>query len=349
MSEQFLNDPQVRTALQQMGGERVTERVRADSIRQTSGPGGRLHEAERLLASHPPPPIAEEERAAALGCHVAEGEETRPPVRDPANEPVERDVADGHEPFLVALSDDPDEAAVERDILQIETERLADPQSGRVQELEEGPSAQVRGGFQEALHLIDRERLWQQARLARQVDVLGDIDRDQSLPEREAVEAADARRPSSEGRRGETGIVRPSPSGSGRKVPKRRVWRPVPLGRASPCRGEVVEIAAIRANRRLRQAAFDPEIRQEVLDRPVERRWSAHSSGHRQLEPTNSARHASARSSSSRADACAVEPPPAPASIWASSAILPSRSRATTSVTVRPSRSRFVIWKWASA
>ena len=44
---------------------------------------------------------------------------------DPAVEPVQRDVPDRHQPFLVALADDPHEGAIDGEVLTIEPDRLA--------------------------------------------------------------------------------------------------------------------------------------------------------------------------------------------------------------------------------
>ena len=72
-----------------------------------------------LLAGEPPAAIAEEERAAAERRDVAEGEERDARAAHPASEPVEGDVADRYEPFLVALADDPDEGTIDREVLAV--------------------------------------------------------------------------------------------------------------------------------------------------------------------------------------------------------------------------------------
>jgi len=78
MSEQFLNDPQVGAALEEMRRERVPERVRADpsvqARRARRGPDDR----ERLLPGEAPAAVAEEQRPAALEGRVAQLEQERP-------------------------------------------------------------------------------------------------------------------------------------------------------------------------------------------------------------------------------------------------------------------------------
>ena len=89
-----------------------------------------------------------------------------------------RDLADGHEPLAVALADDPDERAVERDVLEVEAERLGDPEAGRVQELEERAVEERVGGrgTEQPLRLGLGERLGQEPGHARQVEVGRDVD-----------------------------------------------------------------------------------------------------------------------------------------------------------------------------
>src|SRR5918998_396332 len=77
MAEQLLDDAQVGSALQQVGRERVAQRVRADAVREPGGSRGGLDDGPRLLACEPPPAVAEEQRAAPNGLHVMEREERR--------------------------------------------------------------------------------------------------------------------------------------------------------------------------------------------------------------------------------------------------------------------------------
>ena len=131
--------------------------------------------------------------------------------------------------------------------------------------------------------------------------------------------------------------MRPATAGPRREVAERPrpASGPTPSA-AAPGSGEVVEVAAIGADRRRREAALDAEVGQEVGDCAVERRRGGHVSpacrGGRSpgLRPVE---QLAGRGSGGRTAA-------RPASIWASSTIRPSRSSAVTSVTVRPSRSR---------
>ena len=153
---------------------------------------------------------------------MADGEERDARAAHPASEPVERDVADRHEPLLVALADDPHEGAVDREVLAVEADRLADPQARGVQELEQGPVAQgvtgavpagssrrlvAAGGLQQALDLVDGQRLGQQPGRSRQVEVGRDVDADQALAVGEPVEALERGRAAPKAARGEAGVA----------------------------------------------------------------------------------------------------------------------------------------------
>src|SRR6185295_6563837 len=146
MPEQLLDDAQVGSALEQVRCERVAQRVWADPVREARARGCTLDRGPGLLTSEPPTPIAEEEGAAAERGDVAESEQRDARAVDPAPEPVERHVAHRHEPLLIALADDPDEGSVDRQVLSVEPDRLADPQAGGVEELEEGAVTQGAAG-----------------------------------------------------------------------------------------------------------------------------------------------------------------------------------------------------------
>ena len=146
MSEQLLDDPQVGAALEQMRRERVAQRVRADPARQP-GPSRRAVTAAQACCrarrrprsprnSGPPRTGATWMRASS----AARGPSSQ------RRELVERHLADRHEPLLVALADHPHERAVEREVLAVEPDRLAHPQAGGVEQLEQGPVADAAGG-----------------------------------------------------------------------------------------------------------------------------------------------------------------------------------------------------------
>ena len=229
------------------------------------------------------------------GRHVTEREERDARPGHPAADPVERDVADRDEPLLVALADDPDEGTVDRQVVAIESDRLADPESGGIQQLEERPVAQrgrgqrrravgarravagrqlgrvTAGRLQEALGLVDGQGLGQQPLRAGQVEVGRDVDGDEPLAVGEAVEALERGRPAPQAARREPGVATPSPAGPRGEVVDGRVGRARPSRATDPARRrEVVQVAAIRADRRRGEAAFDVQVGQVRVDRGIE-------------------------------------------------------------------------------
>ena len=136
MSEQFLNDAQVGPTLEQMGRERVAQRVRADPGCPGRGPPHVL--------PLPTPAAARGARREARGTAARRAPARRGRGRAAARAgrrssavPVERDLAERHESFAIALADHAHERPIERQVLAIEPGCLADPQAGRVQQLEQ--------------------------------------------------------------------------------------------------------------------------------------------------------------------------------------------------------------------
>ena len=78
MTEQLLDDAQVGPALEQMGRERMTERVGADAVGEPGRAGRALDRGPGLLTGQPAAPISEEQRAAADRRDVVPREQDRP-------------------------------------------------------------------------------------------------------------------------------------------------------------------------------------------------------------------------------------------------------------------------------
>ena len=70
MTEQLLDDPQIRAALQQMRGERVAQRVRADPPGEVRPRGSALDRRPGLLAS-PVAPAAELRMSSSRAATIA--------------------------------------------------------------------------------------------------------------------------------------------------------------------------------------------------------------------------------------------------------------------------------------
>ena len=137
---------------------------------------------------------------------------------------------------------------VERDVVAVEPERLADAQPGRVEQLEEGTVAEAdevgaAGRLEELPDLRHVERVGQALRLARQVDEPGDVGADQLLGVAEAVEGTDRGSLASQARGSQhTRAAGPWPPGSREPAPGRS-----PSGR---CRAHAGRRGAGRWRRR---------------------------------------------------------------------------------------------------
>ena len=142
MPEQLLNDAQVGPTLEEMGRERMTQGVRADSLGEAGACRRALDRGPRLLAGQSAASIAQEERPATKRENMPDAEQADPRPLVPARQPIERDVPHRDEPLLVALTDDADERAVDGQILAVETDQFADPKTRGVKKFEDGSVAE---------------------------------------------------------------------------------------------------------------------------------------------------------------------------------------------------------------
>ena len=245
------------------------------------------------------------------------GERQHPGPRpvDPALEPVDRHVADRHEPLLVALADDAHEPAVHREVLGVQPDGLADAQAGGVEELQERPVAQservrrligivAAGGLEQGLGLGDGQRLGQQPRLSRQVEVRRHVHRDPPLAIGEPVEPLQRG-----GAAAQAGGARPGSPGRPRRACDARYETAASADRSHPgahsLRANSREVVAVRADRGVGQPAFHGPGAIGT------RRWPPRACRAGLIRPSPTLpRQASARSSSSRA---AARPAAAPA------------------------------------
>ena len=224
------------------------------------------------------------------------GEPGRPDLVEVADQPLEGHLPDRHEPLLVALADHPDERAIEREILAIEVERLADPQAGGVEQFEEGAVAQPGRHSGPA-----RRPVLARPRRRRRPRAGGSSPRCRA--DRAAAGSGGAGR---SGRRGRSGSARRRrqsgrsrgsrrPGGGGwstqRAPTLSRLGAGAGQGSASPARPtgpsrghdrigrEGREIAAVGAQGGRRQPALDPQVDEVVPDRDQAgrraRSWSA--------------------------------------------------------------------------
>ena len=158
MAEHLLDAAQVGAALEQVGGEGVAQQVRMDPAGLE--PGRCREPAEDQEG-------ARASERAALGVQEqlrpVPAVEERPAAGEVAPERLDGLAADRDDPLLAALAEDADDAVVEVDAALAEPDRLRDPQTGTVEELDERPvSERARrrpgGGLDQPLDLARRER-----------------------------------------------------------------------------------------------------------------------------------------------------------------------------------------------
>ena len=177
-----------------MGRERVTQSVRRHPSIEAGHARGALDGRPGLLSRQAAAAGRHEERIAARGGGASR-QRGWPHFAVVAAEPFEGNLAHRHHPLLVALPDDPHETTLEGEILAVQAECLADPQAGRVQQLEErtvseacgrgsrpGVETRVAGALpqselgrtdrlEHALDLLNGQDLREVATLARKIDV----------------------------------------------------------------------------------------------------------------------------------------------------------------------------------
>ena len=191
--EQLLHDTEIGAALEHVRCTRVPEHVRRE-VRVEPDPRARAaHDRPARLTADAPAARVEEHRVAvgrAASPRAAQREATVGEIRV---QHASRAAADGHDAFLVALAEHAYDAVLEIEVAELEPDRLADADAGRVEHLEQRPVAlgqRAAAGdrAEERLDLRFVERLRDPLRDARRVDLLARVGRQQPLGRAEPVE-----------------------------------------------------------------------------------------------------------------------------------------------------------------
>src|SRR4051794_9218959 len=154
VAEHLLHAAQVGPALERVGREGGAREGGVEALRIEPGPlCERTQEQEGARARERPSSRVQEE------LRTVPRVEERPPVGEVAAERVRGLVRERDDPLLRALSDHADETPLEVDCSLLERKRLADPQPGAVEELDERAVAE--GAWRRT-----RRRLDQPQRLA---------------------------------------------------------------------------------------------------------------------------------------------------------------------------------------
>ena len=207
MTEQLLDDPQVRSALEQVGRERVAERVRRDPVAQagscaaprtTANACWRANRRPRSPRNSGPPRAGVtwwSARSAGRASAIQRASQSSAMSPTGTSRSLSPLPMTRTKPPSVERSSrsSPSASLTRRPAAYSSSSRARARRSVRPWRLEE------------RLDLGDVEGLGQESRLARQVEVGGDVDADQALAEGEPVEAANARGAAAEAGGGKAG------------------------------------------------------------------------------------------------------------------------------------------------
>src|SRR5919202_374350 len=145
VAEQLLDGPQVGPALEQVGGERVPQRVRGHPAGEGDAAHG-LPEAAAYVGGGQPPPTPREEQRGLGARAVAGGGQRRPAPLEVCGESPPRGLTRRHDPRLPALALDPHLLAVGVDARDVEVHELLGAEPRRVAELEHRAVSQLERG-----------------------------------------------------------------------------------------------------------------------------------------------------------------------------------------------------------
>ena len=139
MSEQFLDDAQIGSALEQSRREGVAECVRRDRLLDTRSLSLTLHHDQNHRTREVMPASVEKDIVllAGLDFHL-------PPVVEPQLQLMDGALRDGHQSLLAAFTVDADEALRQEEVAKFEIGEFRDTQSTGEKDFDDGAVAVVR-------------------------------------------------------------------------------------------------------------------------------------------------------------------------------------------------------------
>src|SRR6476646_11043485 len=141
VAEHLLDAAQVAAALEQVGGERVPQRVRRDVLGDPGLAGVLADELEHRLAGDALAAVVEEKNVAAL-----EPAQVRAAALEVDPGRLGGALSHRHDPLLRALAGAADDALGQVDVGDAQRDELGDAQAGAVEQLEHRPVAQAARG-----------------------------------------------------------------------------------------------------------------------------------------------------------------------------------------------------------
>ncbi len=137
MAEHLLHGAQVGASLEQMGRKRVAQEMGVDALRVEPRALGELAEDQEGSGPRQGAALRIEEELGPVAAI-----EVRPPAGEIAAQSLGRLASERHHAFLLALAERPHQAVVEVDASAVEADRLADAETGAVEQLDESPVAE---------------------------------------------------------------------------------------------------------------------------------------------------------------------------------------------------------------
>ena len=163
VAEQLLDAAEIGTAIQQVGGEAVPQRVRAGRVNQARTQQVSLQQSTDAARCQPGASLVQEQSGflrAASGC--------RSGIQRLSQCSGHR--ADRTEPLAPSLASDPDQLLVEVEVVEVQSHQFADSQPAAVQRFQHRPITHARRRIgrhrvEQANHLVDAEQPRQPSRL----------------------------------------------------------------------------------------------------------------------------------------------------------------------------------------
>src|SRR5688572_6294179 len=190
VAEHLLDAAEVCAALQEVRREGVPEEMRMDELGLQPGRRGQPAQDEEGPTAREPAALCVQKELRAVPAV-----EVRPAACEVAAQRLHRLGAERDDPLLVSLADAADCAPVEVYAAALETDGLAHPEAGAVQELDEravaeAPRRRAVCGVDQALDLAEGQRAGEAAAATRKVDLGGRVVGPLSERYQVAVEAA---------------------------------------------------------------------------------------------------------------------------------------------------------------
>src|SRR5882762_990455 len=132
VSQHFLHGTEVGATLEQVRGERVSQRMRCDTLGQTGPPRRGFDDTPGANARQWRTTRIQEQNASGFTAI-----ERGPDLSRVQRHRAQRSASDRNEPFLGALAEDARYAVLEQDVLQLERHQLGDARARGVGELEQ--------------------------------------------------------------------------------------------------------------------------------------------------------------------------------------------------------------------